>query len=123
MKYLYIATLILLVSCKQSNNHSDKNEAANSDSLSKTSEIITEKTISLTDKTVKFLWRDSNNSIVINHEFCKTISAPEKAALGYVATFIGNECWWEDRKSTRLNSSHVRISYAVFCLKKKKKKK
>src|SRR5690349_22382464 len=27
----------------------------------------------------------------------------------------------EDRKSTRLNSSHVEISYAVFCLKKKKK--
>src|SRR5690554_7449912 len=27
-----------------------------------------------------------------------------------------------DRKSTRLNSSHVRISYAVFCLKKKKSK-
>src|SRR3989442_8131601 len=26
----------------------------------------------------------------------------------------------KDRKSTRLNSSHVRISYAVFCLKKKK---
>src|SRR5690554_7626811 len=30
---------------------------------------------------------------------------------------------YRDRKSTRLNSSHVRISYAVFCLKKKKKKK
>src|SRR5437773_7302135 len=29
---------------------------------------------------------------------------------------------WEDRKSTRLNSSHITISYAVFCLKKKKKK-
>src|SRR5690554_7381772 len=29
---------------------------------------------------------------------------------------------FRDRKSTRLNSSHVRISYAVFCLKKKKKK-
>src|SRR5207249_5492723 len=28
-----------------------------------------------------------------------------------------------DRKSTRLNSSHVSISYAVFCLKKKKQKK
>src|SRR5438067_10172304 len=28
-----------------------------------------------------------------------------------------------DRKSTRLNSSHVSISYAVFCLKKKKKQK
>src|SRR5437667_7617283 len=29
----------------------------------------------------------------------------------------------EDRKSTRLNSSHITISYAVFCLKKKKQKK
>src|SRR2546421_8262178 len=30
--------------------------------------------------------------------------------------------FWRDRKSTRLNSSHDQISYAVFCLKKKKKK-
>src|SRR5258705_2413251 len=30
--------------------------------------------------------------------------------------------WPSDRKSTRLNSSHLGISYAVFCLKKKKKK-
>src|SRR5690606_40374023 len=29
----------------------------------------------------------------------------------------------KDRKSTRLNSSHVKISYAVFCLKKKKQRK
>src|SRR5688572_32558756 len=35
--------------------------------------------------------------------------------------FIGQSP--EDRKSTRLNSSHSQISYAVFCLKKKKKKK
>src|SRR5207253_7983218 len=32
-------------------------------------------------------------------------------------------CLEKDRKSTRLNSSHVAISYAVFCLKKKKTKK
>src|SRR5690554_7462932 len=31
-----------------------------------------------------------------------------------------NQLQQRDRKSTRLNSSHVRISYAVFCLKKKK---
>src|SRR5438128_12346558 len=31
--------------------------------------------------------------------------------------------WYADRKSTRLNSSHGSISYAVFCLKKKKKNK
>src|SRR3712207_6941007 len=30
------------------------------------------------------------------------------------------EPWEQDRKSTRLNSSHANISYAVFCLKKKK---
>src|SRR3712207_6998847 len=30
---------------------------------------------------------------------------------------------FEDRKSTRLNSSHANISYAVFCLKKKKRKR
>src|SRR5690625_5958634 len=38
--------------------------------------------------------------------------------------FIGKDIKLEpviDRKSTRLNSSHVAISYAVFCLKKKKK--
>src|SRR5690606_41697563 len=34
---------------------------------------------------------------------------------------IGHSFRQEDRKSTRLNSSHVKISYAVFCLKKKKK--
>src|SRR5690349_24161953 len=34
----------------------------------------------------------------------------------------GDEQERPDRKSTRLNSSHVEISYAVFCLKKKKKK-
>src|SRR3712207_7367400 len=33
------------------------------------------------------------------------------------------DIWGEDRKSTRLNSSHANISYAVFCLKKKKKYK
>src|SRR3712207_7379975 len=32
----------------------------------------------------------------------------------------GATCWTPDRKSTRLNSSHANISYAVFCLKKKK---
>src|SRR5690554_7142410 len=37
-------------------------------------------------------------------------------------TLLCQEAVSLDRKSTRLNSSHVRISYAVFCLKKKNKK-
>src|SRR5207302_9250516 len=36
--------------------------------------------------------------------------------------FVIDQRPYLDRKSTRLNSSHVKISYAVFCLKKKKKK-
>src|SRR5690606_41269446 len=36
-----------------------------------------------------------------------------------VAYFPSFTAGWVDRKSTRLNSSHVKISYAVFCLKKK----
>src|SRR5437870_6620177 len=35
---------------------------------------------------------------------------------------LQGKCDYIDRKSTRLNSSHVAISYAVFCLKKKKNK-
>src|SRR3712207_7918439 len=36
-----------------------------------------------------------------------------------LAEEYGDEMVYEDRKSTRLNSSHANISYAVFCLKKK----
>src|SRR5690349_21880428 len=45
--------------------------------------------------------------------------ARQAGAKGLIVTLD----WSLDRKSTRLNSSHVEISYAVFCLKKKKKKK
>src|SRR5688572_32489311 len=48
---------------------------------------------------------------------------PEAAASGGGAVPQGGEVRSADRKSTRLNSSHSQISYAVFCLKKKKKKK
>src|SRR6266496_5495862 len=42
--------------------------------------------------------------------------------LAFLASLaLGELAVEEDRKSTRLNSSHVEISYAVFCLKKKKK--
>src|SRR3712207_8717441 len=43
-------------------------------------------------------------------------------ALGKLAA-AGDVVRRGDRKSTRLNSSHANISYAVFCLKKKKKRK
>src|SRR3712207_7905330 len=44
-------------------------------------------------------------------------------AVDQVTTALRDFDVSEDRKSTRLNSSHANISYAVFCLKKKKKRK
>src|SRR5690606_41202166 len=46
---------------------------------------------------------------------------PADAHRQLLQVINGGSC--RDRKSTRLNSSHVKISYAVFCLKKKKKRK
>src|SRR5205807_3974902 len=69
----------------------------------------------------------SGVSVVIKGTNTRTSSNNEgnysiRAAAGQVLQFrfIGTGL---DRKSTRLNSSHLVISYAVFCLKKKKKKK
>src|SRR5205809_1372416 len=47
----------------------------------------------------------------------------DQGALGLVVNRPIDMTLQADRKSTRLNSSHGYISYAVFCLKKKKKKK
>src|SRR5690554_7015095 len=66
----------------------------------------------------------------VAHQF-RILLRDNQAVPGHIQktfeTAAGNPVFGEtpllDRKSTRLNSSHVRISYAVFCLKKKKKKK
>src|SRR5690242_21404341 len=46
----------------------------------------------------------------------------EAADASLLAERVAQREGWQDRKSTRLNSSHMSISYAVFCLKKKKYK-
>src|SRR5258708_12133010 len=47
--------------------------------------------------------------------------ARDRFSLSDALSRIAEASIWSDRKSTRLNSSHQIISYAVFCLKKKKK--
>src|SRR5690606_42017204 len=47
-------------------------------------------------------------------------STPSPVVPALLSTVTGAAGPFIDRKSTRLNSSHVKISYAVFCLKKKK---
>src|SRR5690554_7289986 len=60
-----------------------------------------------------------------NHFFRAPNASSEVAPLGDLVFYQGHSSpgiyarSYLDRKSTRLNSSHVRISYAVFCLKKK----
>ena len=74
--------------------------------------------------------RDEQTRSIIGLSLDEAIStiAPElspgklvEGVEAYKQSFV--ELRAEDRKSTRLNSSHVVISYAVFCLKKKKKEK
>src|SRR5690625_6762038 len=60
-----------------------------------------------------FLDRDG----VINEVLSHRVKFVHKPKDFYLLDGVG-----EDRKSTRLNSSHVAISYAVFCLKKQKNK-
>src|SRR3989442_10848638 len=52
---------------------------------------------------------------------CMVLSAVESTALA-IESGLRKDQIIIDRKSTRLNSSHVRISYAVFCLKKKRQR-
>src|SRR2546426_2543263 len=56
-------------------------------------------------------------------EGLRTHSGRARGVLGWLPGHRGAALARPDRKSTRLNSSHLVISYAVFCLKKKKKKK
>src|SRR5699024_5712021 len=99
---------------------------------------------SVTDKVIKLfyspeLWSDHIYTMIYNPNFKSDIGGiligmifiPVKGADGKLHIRAEYEGSWMDkrngseigdRKSTRLNSSHVSISYAVFCLKKKKNK-
>src|SRR5437870_11375561 len=64
-------------------------------------------------------WMARKNGVLtqVNERWLKPAPKDAKREVGQRVNELK-----KDRKSTRLNSSHVAISYAVFCLKKKKKK-
>src|SRR5207253_9551770 len=85
---------------------------------------------------ISFAYLEKNNLLLTNDgkenivdDYCALVAATElykathkdvyKAAADKRAKSLMNRWRPRDRKSTRLNSSHVAISYAVFCLKKK----
>src|SRR5438034_7747503 len=57
------------------------------------------------------------------HLYTRLPREVDKAYARFYVKFAADAAYIQDRKSTRLNSSHTVISYAVFCLKKKKKTK
>src|SRR5437899_4307905 len=73
------------------------------------------------------LFRSGDVKAVAKHFVAVSTNAGEVATFGIDTAnmfgfwdWVGGRYSMEDRKSTRLNSSHLGISYAVFCLKKKK---
>ncbi len=113
IKPFIVIASIVLVSFGQPKNNAAENIPSKINKVPESIEISNIKTCELTDTTVTFLWcantfdeelQDTVNSIFINEDYCKTISDQERAALGFVATFIGNECWWdEEAKDDRSN--------------------
>src|SRR5690625_5649081 len=76
------------------------------------------------EQLIEFVWGNDfigNDRTVDVHIKRLRERFPERKADFTIQTIRGLGYKLEDRKSTRLNSSHVAISYAVFCLKQKKK--
>ncbi len=76
----------------------------------------------LTDKGITILWRETLydealqtdiNTIVLNTNYQKKITEPERAALGFIATFVGSECEWDggNPNATRSNLNCMLLSY------------
>ena len=111
MRYLILAIPFFLASCMEQKSDLEIVKKTNNSEHSYKKSILTKEKIE--NKTIDFLWRknkfdrkinDTIEEICINTSFCKTISEPEKAALGYVATFVGNDCNWDgDFKDDRSN--------------------
>src|SRR2546427_6047910 len=75
------------------------------------------------------LWQPARLPAIADRRFDRSCADPTDRKLDRPAADavhrleqIGQHARTQDRKSTRLNSSHSQISYAVFCLKKKKKR-
>src|ERR1035441_10954101 len=70
--------------------------------------------------------RERKRPVLLNFSQLLTVAVQSLRSASNGSTFVarrdGIKLAKRDRKSTRLNSSHLGISYAVFCLKKKKKR-
>lgn len=99
MKFIYLFIILTIwTSCNQFNT---KTKQASRDSKAVEAEPTK---LSLPDTIINFMWRDmkydsslndSFSSIFLNVDYIGVMTKQEIAAIGYVSTFIGNECWWD----------------------------
>src|SRR5256885_5797345 len=69
---------------------------------------------------LRYWWEVGTNRIGFGCTDAQSAQATNKRWFPYMKGGSFRRWWGKDRKSTRLNSSHLVISYAVFCLTKKK---
>jgi hypothetical protein len=48
---------------------------------------------------IKILWLDQNGTLQLNTNYIKTLTDPQRAALGYIASDVSNECYWDGDKN------------------------
>lgn len=100
---------------------SDSTDLVSKDTIEGTADKNSGK-LQLSDKKVKFLWREKKyneevkadvSSIVLNEDYIKTISDPERAVLGLIATFVGNECAWDGEAKEDRSNLKCKILWAL----------
>lgn len=73
-------------------------------------------------ESVRFLWReerydetlqDTFNTIVINDTLSRSLSDPKRAALGFVATFVGSECYWDGAMAVDRSNLQCKVLTAL----------
>lgn len=65
------------------------------------------------DNFVKILWLDKTGKLQINEEYIKTITNQQRAALGYIATSVGNDCYWDGDKKTDESNLKCKFLWAL----------
>ena len=135
MKKIFSKSMFMLLflaftiqSCTQNNQQgkakeeqSDSTNAVLKDTIGGTAEK-NPGSLQLSDKKVKFLWREKKyneevkadvSSIVLNEDYIQTISDPERAVLGLIATFVGNECAWDGEAKEDRSNLKCKVLWAL----------
>src|SRR5690554_7021652 len=114
MKLAFLILIFISIGCKVSQNQSSLE-------IYQDKKYSVEKIDSVNNYYLIYLIQDNNKFKIVSKKGLEnSTSCMEKIEVGQ-EYLLELQKLVPDRKSTRLNSSHVRISYAVFCLKKKKR--